>query len=234
MQQLSSRQEQRHSVLPRRAKVDGAFGVLQETDAPIIDLRDADVLLKQLVAVVQGADSKRGVDISAFWINSGYEIVVIITALSRPQLQAIANAIEYKMRKELRIKRMHWEKWAGSSVRQQAATGWACLQYRRLTVHVMTPVQRSYYDIEGTWRDDNQDYEKIPVDEMLREDGFGSMRLARELGAPKQSLDHEVTQEAEGIPLDEDLEEERDYGPYGEPTVEPMDYDKDEEDPFWS
>jgi len=231
-QRLSLGQEQRRLVLPRRAKFDGAYGVLEETDSPLIDLRDSDELLKQLVAVVQSADSKRGVDISAFWIDSGYEIVVIVTALSRPQLQAIANAVADKMRKELHVKRNFWEKWTGSDIRSQASSGWCCLTYPRLKVHVMTPVQRGYYDIEGTWRDDNQDYEKIPVDEMLREDGFGNMRLTRELGAPKKPLDEDV----EGMPLDEDHEDldEEDYGPYGEAPMEPMDYDKDEEDPFWS
>lgn len=231
VQRPSFWQGQRHSVLPRRAKVDGPFGVLQESDAPIIDLRDADELLSMLVAVVQMADSKRGIEISAFWVNNGYDIVVIITALSRPQLQAIGNAIADKMKKELKVKRNHGEKWMQSDIRSQAATGWCCLMYRRLTVHIMTPVQRSYYDIEGIWRDDNQDYEKIPVDEMLREDGFGNLRLTRELGTPRPSLDDE---EAESMPLEEDAEQERDYGPYGEPRTEPMEYDKDEEDPFWS
>lgn len=35
----------------------------------------------------------------------------------------------------------------------------------------MTPVQRSYYDIESIWRDDNDDYEKVPLHELLREEG---------------------------------------------------------------
>merc|ERR1719401_271535 len=96
---------------------------------------------------------------------------------------------------------------SGGSIREQAAGGWVCLLYDRLNINVMTPVQRTYYDIEGTWRDD---YQKIPLDVMLREDGFGDMRLTRELGDGEEDDDEEVGDDEEELGSD-DVDDELDY-----------------------
>lgn len=205
----------------RRARVSGPFGVLEESPAPIIDIRDEkgeqDPLLGALVTVVQAADRKRGVDISAFWINEGWEIVVIVTALSRPQLQAIAAEIHHDMRKTMHQKRQNRSTKPGQGIRDEAGSGWVSLCYDRLSVQVMTPVQRAYYDIEGTWRDDNQDYEKIPLDVMLRKEGFGNMRLSKELGSPPSERDAAAAAQ-DGSPA----------------YSTSVDYQEDEDDPFWS
>merc|ERR1712190_153122 len=103
------------------------------------------------------------------------------------------------------------------TIRDEAITGWVCLTYKRITINIMTPVQRTYYDIEGTWRDENQDYEKIPLDVMLREDGFGNMRLTRELGNGDEDDEGEVDDE------DEEYDEEDVEGPDDE-----LDYEEDE------
>lgn len=214
--QVASRED---SAVKLSARIDGEYGVLPEPPAPLIELEDKDPVLERLVAIVQAADKKRGVDISAFWINEGFDIIVIITGLSRPQLQAIANEIDMKMKKELRQKRAgsnyHSMRLPGEDIRAQAASGWICLQYTRIAVHIMTPVQRTYYDIEGTWRDDNQDYEKIPLEELLREEGFGNLRLTKELADP-----NDITPQPE---------ESRDDQGRGSEL-----YEEDVEDPFWS
>merc|ERR1711972_435071 len=178
-----------------------------------------DKLLTSLVTAVQAADRKRGVDISAFWINDGFELVVIVTALSRPQLQAIGNEIHHDMRKKARLKRIKGSSRPGQTIREESLTGWVCLQYDRITINIMTPVQRTYYDIEGAWRDDNQDYQKIPLDVMLREEGFGNMRLTRELG------DGQADDQSEDDP--EDLGEDS----YSDDFDDAMDYEEDEDDP---
>lgn len=210
------------ATAPRRARVDGEFGVLPETPGPIIEIdEEEDPMLQRLVYAVQAADNKRGADISAFWINEGWEIVVIVTALSRPQLQAIANEIHSKMRHDLRLKRMRTGYLKrGGNIRDEAASGWVLLRYPRITVHVMTAVQRAYYDIEAHWRDDNEDYEKIPLEEILREEGFGSVRFSDE---PPLMGAEEGEGAAAGDPYAAPLP--------GEGSVE---YEEDEEDPFWS
>jgi len=201
--------------------VDGEYGVLPEPPSPLIELEEKDPVLEALITVVQAADKKRGVDISAFWVKEGFEMIVMITALSRPQLQAIAGEIENKMRHELRMKRRK-SQWPGQTIRDEAANGWCCMVYPRMTINIMTPVQRSYYDIESIWRDDNEDYEKVPLQEVLREEGFGNLRVTKGLKdpndiTPRREEDAEIPpSEYEPFDDDEDL------------------YEEDEDDPFWS
>mmetsp|Transcript_52946 Transcript_52946/g.64874 ORF Transcript_52946/g.64874 Transcript_52946/m.64874 type:complete len:248 (+) Transcript_52946:33-776(+) len=204
----------------RYARVDGPYGVLPESPSPLIELEEKDPVLEALVHVVQAADNKRGMDISAFWIREGYEMIVLITALSRPQLQSIAMEVESRLRHRLRMKRRK-SQWPGQTIRDEASMGWSCLVYPRITINVMTPVQRSYYDIESIWRDDNEDYEKVPLHEILREEGFGNLRITKELGADPNDItprhEQDEAEEAQGAAYeDEDL------------------YEEDEEDPFWS
>jgi len=209
-----------------RVKVDGPYGVLDESPAPLVEFRaDQDPIWERLAMAVQTADKKRAVDVSAFWVNDGFDIVVVITALSRPQLQAIGLDIEFNMRKKLRLKRMIPGGNSGlggavakSDIREEAASGWVHLKYSRLTINIMTPVQRAYYDIEGGYRDESQDYEEINLEPIMRSDGFGNMRFRG--GLPEGSA------------------EERGIGEDEAPT-EPSsslddDYDADADDPFWA
>lgn len=204
----------RSSALIRHARVDGPWGVLPESPAPLVELEESDPLLERLIRVVQAADKRRGIDISAFWINRGWDISVIVTALSRPQLQTIAEDIDFVLRHEFRLKRRLRSRTQLQNIRQEAQHGWCCMVYDRMIVHVMTPTQRVYYNIEKHWREDNQDYEKIELDELLREDGFGRMMTAKALA--------------------DDSSSEKGSAP-PEPPVNPdVVYEVDEEDPFWS
>lgn len=212
----------------RRAKIDGDFGVMPELPAPVIDTSDEeDPIWERLVVAVQAADNKRSVDITAFWAHNGFEIIVLVTALSRPQLQAIAAEIQREMKSKLRMRRArsngrHRPRGTGGdSIRAEASMGWCILQYPRLTIHVMMPVQRSYYDLEGLWRDEWEDYEEIDLQEILREESFGNMRLKKELDDTKESVP--IGQVPSGY-ADDDVD-----GPYEEGYYEP-----EEDDPFWS
>jgi len=212
-------------LVSRRVSVDGPYGVLPEDPAPVVQLERPDRLLECLIKLVQAADKKRGVDMSAFWIDEGSSIVVMVTGLSRPQLQAIANEIDQVAKKELRLKRSfkhghHGKTSVQIGNRDEAATGWVCMVYPRLTINIMTPSQRSYYNIEAIWRDDNEDYEKIPLDELLREAGFGNMRITRELQDPNDLTPDGFYDDYDGPELDDD--------------DEPPLYEEDEDDPFWS
>merc|ERR1712139_292586 len=139
--------------MPRRARIEGIYGVMPETASPIVDTSHLDdPIWKRLVVAVQSADQKRGCDISAFWIHSGWDIVVLITALSRPQLQAITDHIKHRMKHELRMKLRSQGRRPDPDLRSDAAAGWVLLPYDRIQIHIMTPTQRSYYNIEGIWR----------------------------------------------------------------------------------
>lgn len=203
----------------RKGNIDGEYGVMPETASPEIDMSGADdPIWEQVILSVQSMDQKRGVDISAFWVREGWEVNIVVTALSRPQLQAIANAVEENLRHKLRMKRArNSHKVGGYDIRKEAQAGWVCLSYARMTIHIMTPVQRAYYDIESVWRDSNRDYEAINVEQMLREDTFGTLRLK---------------------PQVDDDEDNNIYAPPGlneqEEAEESSIYEEDEEDPFWA
>eukprot|EP00929_Paragymnodinium_shiwhaense_P061671 TRINITY_DN30829_c0_g1_i1.p1 TRINITY_DN30829_c0_g1~~TRINITY_DN30829_c0_g1_i1.p1 ORF type:complete len:336 (-),score=73.53 TRINITY_DN30829_c0_g1_i1:152-1159(-) len=215
----------RASRVLRRASIDGPFGVLPESPSPIVDTtQEEDPIWEAFVMAVQSADQKRGLDMSAFWIHEGWDIVLLVTALSRPQLQAIANEIDVNMRKKLRMKRIKHTRWPDMTLRQEASAGWVCMSYPRLTVHVMTPMQRSYYDIEAIWKNHNQDYSPIEnIEQVLREDSFGTMRLTKEIGMEpdEEEEDYDET----GVPVDEVYAS----GGGGGGDFE----EEDEDDPFW-
>jgi len=207
----------------RRVSVDGKFGVMPELPSPVIDTRDVeDPIWNNIVMAIQSADQKRAADISAFWIHDGFDCMIIATALSRPQLQAIANQIEYNMRKKLRAKIKKTWRVHEYDIRKEASAGWVILTYNRLTIHIMTPVQRAYYDIEGCWRDDNKDYDPIDISQVLKEDSFGNVRLTKEIGGNMEGDEEEDDEyvEAPGIG--------------GSSSYNSELYEEDEEDPFWS
>lgn len=222
------------SVLTRLAKLDGEYGVMPEAPGPAIDTsEEEDPIWERLVVAVQAADNKRSVDITAFWINNGFEIVMLVTALSRPQLQAIAGEIEREMKDKLRLRRFRrasQPKGTSDRLRAEAAMGWCMVRFPRLTIHVMMPVQRSYYDLEGLWRDEWEDYEPIDLTEILREETFGNMRLKRELEPPAEGDGNYVSiDEAPGS-----VEEEVGDGPYQPYEGSDAYYEPEEDDPFWS
>eukprot|EP00913_Durusdinium_trenchii_P022291 g20944.t1 len=108
----------------RHARVDGPYGVLPEPPAPLIELEEKDPVLEALIHVVQAADNKRGMDISAFWIKEGFEMIVMVTALSRPQLQAISMEIENRLRHKLRLKRRQVGSFCLRCFLKAAQLGW--------------------------------------------------------------------------------------------------------------
>lgn len=225
------------TVLPRNAKIDGVYGVMPEEPGPAIDLsEEEDPIWERLVVAVQAADNKRSVDISAFWVHNGFEVLVLITALSRPQLQAIAAEIEREMKHKLRLRRFRKSsapRGTSDSIRAEAAMGWCMVRYPRLTIHVMMPVQRSYYDLEGLWRDEWEDYEPIDLSEVLREETFGNMRLKKELTQPQSPMgdgSYATIDQGPGSPNEQVVDDDDDV--YG--TSAGAYYEPEEDDPFWS
>lgn len=215
--------ELKQSRLQRHARIDGPYGTMPETESPLVDLDDVeDPVWQKLVIAVQAADKLRAVDIVAFWTQGGYEMVVCMTALSRPQLQAIGIAINKEMKNQLRLRRKnaimrgHTQLRAREmNIRDNAAGGWLLMRYDRIQINIFTPVQRSFYDIEGLWRDENEDYEEIDIQEILRREGFGNLRL--------RSFEDATGQ---GPPASQPAEDTT-------PANDEIDYEADKDDPFW-
>lgn len=76
---------------------------------------------------------------------SGFtDFMVLATGRSEPQVQALADAVEEKLR-EMGEKPRH--------VEGRSEAHWILLDYLDLIVHVFTPETRDFYQLEKLWRD---------------------------------------------------------------------------------
>jgi ribosome-associated protein len=91
-------------------------------------------------------DDRKAVDIVLIRVDEVSSIAdwfVIATGLSDVQVRAIARSVEDRL--ELEAGRMPLRKEGQSEGR------WVLLDYGELIVHVLTPQERSYYDLEAFW-----------------------------------------------------------------------------------
>ena len=70
---------------------------------------------------------------------------VLATGLSERTLQALADDLQRKFKGAL----------AGSRppIEGKAASGWILLDYGSVVVHLLSPAQRKYYQLEELWRE---------------------------------------------------------------------------------
>ena len=92
-------------------------------------------------------DDKKGADISILDVSELLQIVdafVIATGANRRQVQALAEAVDERLREEGR-----------RPLREEGRTEgeWLLLDYGDLVVHVFQPESRDYYSLERLWGD---------------------------------------------------------------------------------
>ena len=78
-------------------------------------------------------------------VSSIADYFVIASANSDPQLRAVADFIERKVRETFHIH--------AASSSESSEGGWLLLDFGNVIVHVMTPEMRSRYNLEGLWGD---------------------------------------------------------------------------------
>lgn len=105
-----------------------------EFDAPTIVREIADVAIDRKASDVTILDIGKATTLADFFL--------IVTGTSDRQINAVANAIQERM-KELGVHRMARE---GLPV-----DGWVLLDYGQIIVHVFGQEQRDYYDLERRW-----------------------------------------------------------------------------------
>lgn len=96
--------------------------------------------------VVKAADSKKGRNIDVIGIRDLSVIAdyfVIVTGDSSTQVKAIADEVEYQL-KEAGEEPTHIE---------GRQSGWICLDFSSVIVHVFYKEQRDYFDLERLWQD---------------------------------------------------------------------------------
>ncbi len=109
---------------------------------PFEDL-DAEVKL-----ALQCASEKKAVDIVGLDlrdITSFAEFFLIASGTNRRQVQAIADEISQKLRKDLKSKPNRIEGYQGAE--------WVLLDYGDFIFHIFNKKSRIFYDLERLWRD---------------------------------------------------------------------------------
>jgi ribosome-associated protein len=105
---------------------------------------DASSIVRDIVDV---ALDRKASDVTLLDIGKATTLAdyfVIATGTSDRQINAVANAVEERM-KELGIRLLARE--------GMPADGWVLLDYGQIIVHVFGPEQRAYYDLERRWSD---------------------------------------------------------------------------------
>lgn len=95
---------------------------------------------------VKAADSKKGKNIEVIGIRDLSilaDYFIIVSGDSNTQIKAIADEIEYKLA-EAGEKPHHIE---------GRQSGWICLDFRSVVVHVFHSEQRQYFNLEHLWED---------------------------------------------------------------------------------
>lgn len=106
----------------------------------------AETLRPELHWAIEAAQDKKAASITLLdmsGLGAFTEAFLLCTGFSTPQVEAIAEAVERKLR-EQGLRPIHREGRQGSE--------WVLLDYGRFLVHVFTERQRLYYDLERLWR----------------------------------------------------------------------------------
>lgn len=101
---------------------------------------------KVLTLAVRAAQDKKAEDIVVLNLSticSFTDHFVICTGRSSRQVQAIADGVEEKLRKQS-MRPTHIEGYSQGE--------WVLMDYMDFVVHVFTPKSREFYDLERLWR----------------------------------------------------------------------------------
>jgi ribosome-associated protein len=159
---------------------------------------------------------RKASDISAMRVTACTSLtnfVIIITGTSRPQNQAIANAIG----KDVEVYHAGLRCLGNGIPEGSADSGWILLDYGDVMVHVMTPKSRLFYDMEGVWR--KRGGESLDLSSVLVvEDG----------GSSNSSSSRTLSSDSSGGDDDDD----DDFAFNGEDDYDDDDDDKEDEEAY--
>ena len=114
---------------------------------------------KDIVSIaVKALDNKKAEEIKVIKISEltvMADYFIIANGNSNTHVRALAEEVEYELSK------------AGEQVRsiEGRSTGWILLDYSSVLVHVFTPKDREYYNLERLW----QDGEEIDISDIIGE-----------------------------------------------------------------
>ena len=105
-----------------------------------------DPLRSEIRCAVEAAQDKQAVDITVLNLSGAgafAEYFLLCSGHSPPQIHAIGEAIEERLRRQ-GVRLAHREGKAGAE--------WVLLDYGSFVVHIFSERAREYYDLERLWR----------------------------------------------------------------------------------
>lgn len=108
--------------------------------------------------IVKILSDKKGLDLKLIKVSDVTVIsdyLVICTGMSTTHVKALADEVEYKLKKDENIEVHH--------VEGHKSNSWVLLDYTDVIVHVFSNEAREYYSLERLW----EDGELINIDELL-------------------------------------------------------------------
>ena len=107
-------------------------------------LTRASKIFKNVLAAVQEKKGERIVSLDLRKIDEAVaDFFILCEAPSSPQIRAIADAVEAKLKEEL----------GERPYRREDGAQWTLLDYVNIVLHIMHPEQRQFYDLESLWED---------------------------------------------------------------------------------
>jgi ribosome-associated protein len=107
-----------------------------------------DSLDPEVQLAIRCAQEKKGIDIRGLdlrEIATFTEYFLIVTGANQRQVQAIADEINEKLKKDLSVKPVRIEGYAAGE--------WVLLDYGDFIVHIFDKDARDFYDLERLWLD---------------------------------------------------------------------------------
>ncbi len=109
-------------------------------------LTKASKIIKTIIAAIQEKKGKNIISLDLRKINEAVaDFFIVCEAGSQPQIRAIADNIDDKVRDKCGEKPFHHEGYNNLQ--------WVLIDYVNVVVHVMLPENRKFYQLEEMWSD---------------------------------------------------------------------------------
>ena len=109
-------------------------------------LTKASKIIKTIIAAIQEKKGKNIISLDLRKINEAVaDFFIVCEAGSQPQIRAIADNIDDKVRDKSGEKPFHHEGYNNLQ--------WVLIDYVNVVVHVMLPENRKFYQLEEMWSD---------------------------------------------------------------------------------
>ena len=129
-----------HSLLEQLA----SLATRKKKSATRLTLRSK--IIKTIIAAIQDKKGEKIISLDLRKINEAVaDFFIICEAGNQPQVRAIAENVEHKVRELCEERPYHHEGYQ--------ALQWVLIDYVNVVVHVMLPENREFYKLEEMWND---------------------------------------------------------------------------------